>query len=196
MPQEHAKKFLHSNNDEERYKFFLQAANLATRKQDLSSTKQNNEHLREKLNRAEASVLENEEKARKAKHEYEGAKQLKEIQNQLNELETMLGWGLVSEKEQELTNAEQAAEKAAAKEEEMRGTTVQVCGPTMPWTQPSGRCRLHYDRCSNSTASLTDTPCRRTMSGRSSKMSLQMLMRSSEKQARSVTPFRRKLKSM
>ena len=36
LTQEHAKKFLHHGNEEDRYKFFLQAANLETRKHDLN----------------------------------------------------------------------------------------------------------------------------------------------------------------
>ena len=40
LTQEHAKKFLHNGNEEDRYQFFLQAANMASRKLDLLSAQQ------------------------------------------------------------------------------------------------------------------------------------------------------------
>ena len=41
LTQEHAKKFLHHGNENDRYKFFLQAANLESRQHDLSMAMQN-----------------------------------------------------------------------------------------------------------------------------------------------------------
>jgi hypothetical protein len=38
LTQEAAKKFLHNGNEEDRYRFFLGAANLGTQKQDLMSS--------------------------------------------------------------------------------------------------------------------------------------------------------------
>lgn len=41
LTQEHAKKFLHNGNEEDRYRFFLEAANMATRKTDLLAARAN-----------------------------------------------------------------------------------------------------------------------------------------------------------
>lgn len=41
LTQEHAKKFLHHGNEEDRYRFFLQAANMDSRRSDLRESKEN-----------------------------------------------------------------------------------------------------------------------------------------------------------
>lgn len=48
LTQEHAKKFLHHGNEEDRYQFFLQAANIDVRKADLALAKQNISLLEER----------------------------------------------------------------------------------------------------------------------------------------------------
>ena len=78
LTQEHAKKFLHNGNEEDRYRFFLEAANMATRKVDLLSAKQNIDLLGVRLERAEKGMEEKREIAKATREEYEGAKQLKQ----------------------------------------------------------------------------------------------------------------------
>ena len=57
LTQEHAKKFLHQGNEEDRYRFFLQAANLETRKHDLYMTKSNVDELKSRLERAKVALF-------------------------------------------------------------------------------------------------------------------------------------------
>jgi hypothetical protein len=76
LTQEHAKAFLHKGNEHDRYKFFLQAANLETRKNDLAATLANVQLLEQRLHRAEAGMADKIEFAEKAQAEYEGAERL------------------------------------------------------------------------------------------------------------------------
>ena len=102
LTQEHAKKFLHKGDAEARYRFFLQAANLDSRKNDLNATMQNVELLKHRLARAEEGMADKREVARKAQAEFEGASKLRELNQRLEEFEPMLGWALVGQKEDEL----------------------------------------------------------------------------------------------
>ena len=61
LTQEHAKKFLHNGNEEDRYKFFLQAANLESRKADLNDTRENVELLKKRLGRAQEGMADRAE---------------------------------------------------------------------------------------------------------------------------------------
>ena len=102
LTQEHAKKFLHKGDAEARYRFFLQAANLDSRKNDLNATMQNVDLLKHRLARAEEGMADKREVARKAQAELDGAVKLRELQLRLEEFEPMLGWALVGQKEDEL----------------------------------------------------------------------------------------------
>jgi structural maintenance of chromosomes protein 6 len=126
LTQEHAKKFLHQGNEADRYRFFLQAANLESRQHDLLQTEQNVKHLKEKLERATEQMSEKEEIARKAQADYEGAKKLKEIQKQIDLHETMLGWALVSEKERELEQKQAAMRAAIEREQQAKDSTFEA----------------------------------------------------------------------
>ena len=70
LTQEAAKKFLHNGNEEDRYRFFLGAANLGTQKQDLMSAQVNLVNMQEKTEKAQQRIPEFEEYARAAKAEY------------------------------------------------------------------------------------------------------------------------------
>jgi len=118
LTQEHAKKFLHQGNEEDRYRFFLQAANLETRKADLNQTHQNVALLSDKLEAAKLGMVEKEEFARRCQAEFEGAKKLKEIQKQVDEFEPLLGWAMVAQKERELEAHKQTADAAESKVKE------------------------------------------------------------------------------
>ena len=118
LTQEHAKKFLHHGNEETRYKFFLSAANMDSRKQHLLETMQNCELLETRLGRAQDGMADKKEHAEKCQKAYDGALKLKQLNKDLGDFEPLLGWGLVTEKEQELEAAEQQA--AAAEEESAR----------------------------------------------------------------------------
>ena len=126
LTQEHAKKFLHQGNEADRYRFFLQAANLESRQHDLLQTEQNVKHLKEKLERATEQMSEKEEIAREAQADYEGAKKLKEIQKQIDLHETMLGWALVSEKERELEQKQAAMRAAIEREQQAKDSTFEA----------------------------------------------------------------------
>ena len=123
LTQEHAKKFLHGGNEEDRYRFFLQAANLESRKSDLGQTEAHVLTLTDRVNRAKEGMVEKEAIAAKATAEYAGARKLKDIQKQLDDFDPMLGWAIIGEKERELQAQETAVEEAAAKEEEARSGT-------------------------------------------------------------------------
>ena len=118
LTQEHAKKFLHHGNEETRYKFFLSAANMDSRKQHLLETMQNCTLLETRLGRAQDGMADKKEHAEKCQKAYDGALKLKQLNKDLGDFEPLLGWGLVTEKEQELEAAEQQA--AAAEEESAR----------------------------------------------------------------------------
>ena len=65
LTQEHAKKFLHHGNEETRYKFFLSAANMDSRKQHLLETMQNCTLLETRLGRAQDGMADKKEHADK-----------------------------------------------------------------------------------------------------------------------------------
>ena len=120
LTQEHAKKFLHYGNEEDRYKFFLQAANMDSRKTDLNSTRESVELFQARLGRAQDAMKDKREIAEAAQREYDGAKKLKMLEDKLLEFEPLLGWALVGEKERELTTLEEQLAEAAAKEAEAK----------------------------------------------------------------------------
>jgi len=101
LTQEAAKKFLHNGNEEDRYRFFLGAANLGTQKQDLMSAQVNLVNMQEKTEKAQQRIPEFEEYARAAKAEYDGAKQLKELERMKEQMEPMVAWAQVAAKERE-----------------------------------------------------------------------------------------------
>lgn len=101
LTQEAAKKFLHNGNEEDRYRFFLGAANLGTLKQDLMSAQVNLVTMQEKTEKAQQRIPEHEEYARVAKAEYDGAVQLKELEQMKERMEPMLAWAQVAAKERE-----------------------------------------------------------------------------------------------
>ena len=70
LTQEAAKKFLHNGNEEDRYRFFLGAANLGTQKQDLMSAQVNLVNMQEDTEKAQQRIPEFEEYARAAKAEH------------------------------------------------------------------------------------------------------------------------------
>ena len=101
LTQEAAKKFLHNGNEEDRYRFFLGAANLGTQKQDLMSAQVNLVAMQEKTEKAQRMIPEFEEYARAAKAEYDGAVQLKELEQMKEQMEPMVAWAQVAAKERE-----------------------------------------------------------------------------------------------
>lgn len=112
LTQEHAKKFLHEGNEQDRYRFFLQAANLETRKRDLNSAVEQVGVLKRRLESAKQGQSTKEEIARAAREEFEGATKLTELQVEMDSLEPLLGWALVNDRQDKITEAEEAIAKA------------------------------------------------------------------------------------
>jgi len=112
LTQEAAKKFLHNGNEEDRYRFFLGAANLGTQKQDLMSSQVNIQAMEEKTEKAQQRIPEFEEYARAAKEEYDGAVQLKELELMKEQMEPMVAWAQVAAKEREHAQLELEASTA------------------------------------------------------------------------------------
>ena len=80
-PQEHAKKFLHHGSENDRYKFFLQAANLASQQEDLAEARAALVEMRERIVVVEADIEERlQPAAEEAREEYDGAKTLQQMQ--------------------------------------------------------------------------------------------------------------------
>ena len=117
LTQEHAKKFLHHGDEEARYKFFLQAANLESRKHDLNMTLQNVELLKARLSRAEEGMAEKMEYAKACQAAYDNAVKLKQLAKKEESFEALLGWAHVGDKERELEE-EVKKEEAARREED------------------------------------------------------------------------------
>ena len=128
LTQEHAKKFLHHGDEGARYQFFLQAANLESRKHDLNATMQNVELLQSRLARAEAGMAEKKEIARKCQETYDGAKKLKELAAEEETFEALLGWALIGEKEMELEEEEKREAQALEDEERAKAEAEQAHG--------------------------------------------------------------------
>ena len=81
LTQEAAKKFLHQGNDGDRYKFFLQAANLASQQEDLAEARAALVEMRERIVVVEADIEERlQPAAEEAREEYDGAKTLQQMQ--------------------------------------------------------------------------------------------------------------------
>ena len=149
LTQEHAKKFLHHGDEGARYQFFLQAANLESRKHDLNATMQNVELLQSRLARAEAGMAEKKEIARKCQETYDGAKKLKELAAEEETFEALLGWAL-SEKEMELEEEEARSAGAGG-----RGAhRASRAGPRQP-EAARGRGRETGARCQNPVDAIT-----------------------------------------
>ena len=82
LTQEAAKKFLHQGNDGDRYKFFLQAANLASQQEDLAEARAALVEMRERIVVASADIEERlQPAAEQAREEYDGAKTLQQMQH-------------------------------------------------------------------------------------------------------------------
>jgi len=112
LTQEHAKKFLHNGNEEDRYSFFLQAANMASRKLDLLSAQQSIDLLKTRLERAEEGMEAKKEISQKTREEYEGAKQLKQLELDYERLTTLVAWAVVTQREEEAREEQDKADAA------------------------------------------------------------------------------------
>jgi len=113
LTQEHAKKFLHGNNNEVTlYDFFLEASNLKDMKEKHQQTLSMIEKAKADVEAAEAKLPMYEEAAAKAKAEYDGAVALKRMDAQLEELEKVGMWACIADREKRL-EAQSAAEAEA-----------------------------------------------------------------------------------
>ena len=96
------------------------AANLEERKRDLNVTHENILLLRQRLGRAQEGMEDKREYAEKCAQEYDGAKKLKELTDKLDAFEPLLGWAMVTERENELKRVEAQAAQAAQAEAEAK----------------------------------------------------------------------------
>ena len=121
LTQEAAKKFLHQGNDGDRYKFFLQAANLASQQEDLAEARAALVEMRERIVVVEADIEERlQPAAEEAREEYDGAKTLQQMQHKKEKMEPMIAWGAINDKDKELAQLRAALEQAKAAREAQR----------------------------------------------------------------------------
>lgn len=102
MTQDNAKFFLADSNPRQKYEFFHRSTQLQPIVEGFSAIRSNTESMRRVLHSKEDMLQVERRKMERAEKEYQNAKTLQEIEQQLDDVNRQLSWAIVRDKQKEL----------------------------------------------------------------------------------------------
>ncbi|XP_027028107.2 structural maintenance of chromosomes protein 6 [Tachysurus fulvidraco] len=125
LNQEMSKQFIHSKSEADKYKFFMKATLLEQMKRDYFHIKQTKALTRDQVERQEECLRDLRQLFLQKKEKYESLATLEKVRQSLEELQKMMAWAMVGEKEREVQQLKDQIDKV--QNDERNEQKLQLC---------------------------------------------------------------------